>query len=265
MFPNDLKLVGRQIICHFSSPIKVWDQLLSVCITVFLMMSCKPKVCVTELLSFKKLKHKKLPITLFSLAFELIWVIWGPPPFAELTKFDNTDTNIRVTSHIFHIITTSEAFLLPHFHLADATDLTPTNVSVLFVIYNAFLQIPVLSLWMFFHSDTSISVRGKFPSFSSSESGKFPFIPHELWLLVSLSSELHILSLNINSQSYRSHHSLMYLIQDNPCHQNHCQYFLDLSMVHFQDQFSLPLSKKSLLSIIFIIYSLSFQELPQSL
>ena len=96
---------------------------------------------------------------------------------------------------------------------------------------------------MFFHSDTSISVRGKFPSFSSSESGKFPFIPHELWLLVSLSTELHILSLNINSQSYRSHHSLMYLIQDNPCYQNHCQYFLDLSMVHFQDQFSLPLSK----------------------
>ena len=122
------------------------------------------------------------------------------------------------------------------------------------MIYDALLQIAVHSLCMFFHSDTGISVRGKFPAFSSSESGKFSFIPHELWLLVSSSSELHILSLSLNnSQSYLSHHSLMYLIQDNPRHQHHCQYLLDLSMVHFQDQFSF-LSKKSLLSIIFIIY-----------
>ena len=120
------------------------------------------------------------------------------------------------------------------------------------MIYDALLQSAVHSLCMFFHSDTSISVRGKFPAFSSSESGKFSFIPHESWLLVSLSSDLHILSLN-DSQSYLSHHSLMYLIQDNPRHQNHCQYLLDLSMVHFQDQFSF-LSKKSLPSIIFIIY-----------
>ena len=122
---------------------------------------------------------------------------------------------------------------------------------------DALLQIPVLSVCMFFHSDTVISVREKFPSFLSSESGKFPFIPHELWHI-----QLHIQSLN-NSQSYSSHHSLMYF-PDNPRHQNHCQYLLDLSMVHFQDQFSL-LSKKSLLSIIFIIYLLSFQEFPQSL
>ena len=114
------------------------------------------------------------------------------------------------------------------------------------------LQSAVHSLCMFFHSDTSISVRWKFPAFSSSESGKFSFIPHESWLLVSSSSELHIPSLN-NSQSYLSHHSSVYLIQDNPRHQNHCQYLLDLSMVHFQDQFSF-LSKKSLPSIIFIIY-----------
>ena len=103
------------------------------------------------------------------------------------------------------------------------------------MIYDDLLQITVHSLCMFFfHSDTSIiSVRGKFPAFSSSESGKFSFIPHELWLLVSLSSGVHnFLSLN-KSQSYLSHHSLMYLIQDNPRHQNHCQYLLDLSVAHF--------------------------------
>ena len=145
---------------------------------------------------------------------------------------------------MFYIITTSGLLAAPFSFSRCNWIKTPTNVWVLFMIYDVLLQIPVLNLCMFFHSDTGISVRGEFLSFSSSESGKFPFIPHELWLLVSSLSELHSVSQSSSSKSL--------------------SISLDLSTVYFQDQFYLLLSKKSLISIIFIIYLLSFQELPQS-
>ena len=57
MFPNDLKLVGRQNRPFFKSYQSLGPIAFNLHNCAFDDSMCKQKVCVTELLNFKKLKH----------------------------------------------------------------------------------------------------------------------------------------------------------------------------------------------------------------